>query len=106
MDWISLNQIRVKFVAYKYIYIYIVEEKEREGGGWRYLDSLADKRRKKGKTGEEGRGNACKNANEYEYLKTLRRAFSGRDLSMIFAADHRWTKRTGNRLAVGDSLCA
>lgn len=103
MDWISLNQIRVKFVAYKYIYIYSGRKGKRRG---RYLDSLADKRRKKGKTGEEGRGNACKNANEYEYLKTLRRAFSGRDLSMIFAADHRWTKRTGNRLAVGDSLCA
>lgn len=103
MDWISLNQIRVKFVAYKYIYIYSGRKGKRRG---RYLDSLADKRRKEGKTGEEGRGNACKNANEYEYLKTLRRAFSGRDLSMIFAADHRWTKRTGNRLAVGDSLCA
>lgn len=105
MDWISLNQIRVKFVAYKYIRIYIVEciveEKEREGGDisirWRINDGKREKL-------EEG--NACKNANEYEYLKTLRRAFSGRDLSMIFAADHRWTKRTGNRLAVGDSLCA
>lgn len=60
MDWISLNQIRVKFVAYKYIRIYIVEciveEKEREGGDisirWRINDG---KREKLGKKGGETR---------------------------------------------------